>query len=98
MFAAHLSAGTSFHGALQKYFDTKETPAPQSSLSGLWTSVTSALVNINDSPELIEAPIVHPVLQYKGIVDCVSNVKYAYRLDGYFICVSVSVYNSFSCS
>lgn len=73
--AAHLTAGSTFHAALQTYFQTKEPPAAKSPLSDVWTSVTSALANIHDEPELIEAPIVHPILQYKGIVDCVSAVK-----------------------
>lgn len=72
---AHLSAGSQFHTALQTYFHTKQAPEPKSPLSGLWTSVAAALVNVHDEPELIEAPIVHPILQYKGIVDCVSGVK-----------------------
>lgn len=74
-FAAHLTAGSNFHSALQTYFVTKQAPATNSPLAALWSSVSSALVNVHPDPELIEAPIVHPILQYKGIVDCVSNVR-----------------------
>lgn len=71
----HLMAGSNFHSSLQHYFHTKEIPPEDSSLAKIWSSVTGVLNRIEIDPDLIEAPIVHPVLQYKGVVDCVSQVR-----------------------
>lgn len=76
-FLAHLTSGSTFHLALQQYFEKQEVPLATSPpvTHQLWQSVNSILANIKPIAELVEAPIFHPILQYKGIVDCVSTIE-----------------------
>lgn len=73
MVLAHLTQGSGFHSALQTFFETKQPPIDVTeAVSQLWTSVSGPLADIHHDTELVEAPIVHPLLHYKGFVDCVS--------------------------
>lgn len=42
---------------------------------GLWESVTPVLEHISDV-RLVEGSIDHPVLGYKGVIDCVASYRY----------------------
>lgn len=73
MVLAHLTQGSGFHAALQTFFNTKQHPIDVAeAVSKLWTSVSGTLADIRPETELVEAPIVHPLLHYTGFVDCVS--------------------------
>lgn len=74
-FSAHLTKGSQFHLTLQNYFQTGKIPDDRSPIIDTWSSVNSILSKINPKAELVEASIVHPVLKYKGIVDCVAEIE-----------------------
>lgn len=74
-FLAHLQHGSQFHSSIQNYFDNGDTPNPNSQIYETWKSVSPILDQISDKAELVEAPIAHPALMYKGIVDCVASVN-----------------------
>lgn len=71
----HLTTGSNFHLALQNYLKTNIVPDDSSSIIDLWKSVTNVLNDTKLKPELIEQSLVHPILKYKGIVDCVSTIR-----------------------
>lgn len=70
-----LKIGSHFHSSIQNYFENQEVPDDSSSVFKLWQSVGDVLVKLDPKPVLIEKPILHPDLMYKGVIDCVSIVK-----------------------
>lgn len=67
--------GRTFHSAVENYLETRQTPEDSSSVIKLWRSVSHVLVEMDPKPLLTEAPIVHPHLKYKGIVDGLAVIK-----------------------
>ncbi|KAG4068915.1 hypothetical protein HA402_005063 [Bradysia odoriphaga] len=71
---ANLSSGLTFHSSLQQYFLTSEVPTDSSPAFKLWESVRGVLDTFTAMPVSVEKTVHHPVLKYKGICDCVSEV------------------------
>lgn len=76
---ANLNRGLKFHNMLQEYF-TKTGEEDMEPLSEdhpnylVWKSVQSVLPEVDKEALFVETRVQHPVLQYKGVVDCVSCV------------------------
>ncbi|XP_037034186.1 mitochondrial genome maintenance exonuclease 1-like [Bradysia coprophila] len=71
---ANLSSGLIFHSSLQQYFLTSEIPTDSSPAFKLWESVRGVLDTFTAMPVSVEKTVHHPILKYKGICDCVSEV------------------------
>lgn len=66
----NLNRGLRFHNSLQDYFtgimpDTEDL---------VWQSLQSVVPEIERKALFVEKRVVHPVLKYKGVVDCVSSI------------------------
>lgn len=74
----NLSRGLRFHNMVQDYFtgvsDNDHLTSSTDSDSLVWKSVQSVLPEINRPALFVEKRLVHPVLHYKGVVDCVSTI------------------------
>lgn len=77
----NLSRGLRFHNLLQDYFtttaddrDAKELVAEDDPNYPVWKSVQSVLPEIDRDAVFVEKRVQHPVLRYKGVVDCVSTI------------------------
>lgn len=71
---ANLTAGSTFHSSLQEYFLNNEAPEASSPVYKLWESVSGVLDTFTAMPASVEKTVHHPILKYKGIADCVSEV------------------------
>lgn len=71
----NLRTGSLFHLCVENYLTKKQVPDSQSPVFNLWQSVNSTLSALDPKPLMIEKPILHPDLKYKGIIDCVSIIK-----------------------
>lgn len=69
------SLGKEFHSAIEQYLSNGETPATDSSINQLWQSVNPSLNELKPKAVLLEQPILHADLKYRGIIDNVSMVK-----------------------
>lgn len=67
--------GKDFHSAIEQFLNNGETPAPDSSINQLWQSINQSLNELQPKAVLLEQPILHADLKYKGIIDNVSMVK-----------------------
>lgn len=74
----NLSRGLRFHNLLQNYFmglsDNEHLTEESGPDYKVWKSVQTVLPEIERQAMFVEQRLVHPVLQYKGVVDCVSSV------------------------
>ncbi|XP_077290993.1 mitochondrial genome maintenance exonuclease 1-like [Arctopsyche grandis] len=67
-----LERGTQFHNLLSEHFlSVHGVSAVDSALEGVWSSVSHVLKELA-TPKAIESHVVHPVLKYKGIIDCIA--------------------------
>lgn len=71
-----LGLGKEFHSAIEQYLSNGEVPTSQSSINQLWQSVNPSLNELKPRAVLMEQPILHADLKYKGIIDNVSLVKW----------------------
>lgn len=73
----NLDRGLRFHNMLQEYF-TKESAekliTEEDPNYPVWKSVQSVLPEIDKQALFVEKRVRHPVLHYKGVVDCVSFI------------------------
>lgn len=80
----NLGRGLRFHNLLQDHFtsssDTDHSMAQEDPNYLVWQSVQSVLPEIEKPALFVEQRVCHPVLQYKGVVDCVSTIGYAMDL------------------
>lgn len=72
---ATLLRGKDFHSAIENFLNQGDVPSRDSSIVKLWDSIDSSLNNLKLKPFLLEQPILHADLKYKGIIDNVSIVK-----------------------
>lgn len=70
------SLGKEFHSAIEQYLSNGEAPASDSSINQLWQSVNPSLNELKPKAVLLEQPILHADLKYRGIIDNVSMVKW----------------------
>lgn len=70
-----LETGKQFHLAVQNYLTDGQVPNCDSPIINLWQSLDDSIKALNPKPLMIEKPIVHAELKYKGIVDNVSLIK-----------------------
>lgn len=74
----NLSRGLRFHNLLQDYFTGVLPDDPQITETDVnfqvWKSVQAVLPEIEREALFVEHRVAHPVLQYKGVVDCVSAI------------------------
>jgi len=71
---SNLNSGYRFHSSIEHYFRTKEIPTASSPVLQLWESVKGVFDTFTAMPEIVEKPLFHPTLKYKGICDCVSEI------------------------
>lgn len=83
-----LNLGRDFHSAIEQYLTNGQTPDSDSSITHLWQSISPSLNELQPKPVLMEQPVLHADLKYKGIIDNVSLV----RLDIYTAAVHLHVY------
>ena len=69
-----MEGGKLFHQLLSQYFTTPDQIKIDGSVEGVWSSVSSVLKNIG-SAKAIESHVVHPVLKYRGIIDCIATYE-----------------------
>lgn len=69
------SLGKEFHSAIEQYLSNGEVPASDSTINQLWQSVNPSLNELKPKVILLEQPVLHADLKYKGIIDNVSMVK-----------------------
>lgn len=70
-----LDRGKHFHAAIEDFLSQGTIPTRDSSIIQLWDSIDNSLKELNPKPVLLEQPILHAELKYKGIIDNVSIVK-----------------------
>lgn len=70
-----LNLGKDFHSAIEQFLSNGEIPDSDSSVNQLWQSVNPSLNELKPKSVLMEQPILHADLKYKGIIDNVSLVK-----------------------
>lgn len=70
-----LDKGKDFHLAIEDFLNRGQIPAPDSPIIKLWQSIDHSLSELRPKPVLMEQPILHADLKYKGIIDNVSIVK-----------------------
>lgn len=67
--------GKEFHSAIEQFLIDGETPDADASVNQLWQSVSPSLHELQPKSVLVEQPILHADLKYKGIIDNVSLVR-----------------------
>lgn len=72
---ATLDRGKTFHSAIEDFLSQGHEPAHDSPIIQLWQSIDSSLKQLKPKPVLLEQPILHADLKYKGIIDNVSIVE-----------------------
>lgn len=70
-----LQIGKQFHLAIENYLQNGVEPNDNSPVIELWHSLYKDLKRLKPNPVLIEKQVIHPDLQYKGIIDNVSVIK-----------------------
>lgn len=70
-----LQRGKIFHSAIENFLSKGDVPSRDSSIVKLWDSIDNSLNSLKPKPVLLEQPILHADLKYKGIIDNVSIVK-----------------------
>lgn len=70
-----LDRGKNFHMAIENYLCNGQIPDNDSPIIKLWQSIDSSLNQLKPKSVLLEQPILHADLKYKGIIDNVSIVK-----------------------
>lgn len=73
--SVHLTTGSNFHSSLHQYFETRQKVDYPSPLKELWQSVGKTVATIDGKPALVEQPLCHPYLKYKGIADCAATIE-----------------------
>lgn len=79
----NLGRGLRFHNMLQDYFNRSDDESETVVSEGdpnyqVWKSVQSILPEIDQKALFVEQRVQHPVLRYKGVVDCVSTIWYVH--------------------
>lgn len=69
-----LNLGKDFHSAIEQFLNNGQVPEPDSTVNQLWQSVNPSLNELKPKAVLLEQPILHADLKYKGIIDNVSMV------------------------
>lgn len=72
---ATLDRGKTFHSAIEDFLSQGQEPAHDSPIIQLWQSIDSSLKQLKLTPVLLEQPILHADLKYKGIIDNVSIIE-----------------------
>lgn len=67
--------GSLFHKSIENFLLHKTEPENIPTIQNLWGSVKQSLGEVETQPLLVETPLIHPFLKYKGIVDCVSIIR-----------------------
>lgn len=70
-----LNRGKNFHLAIENFLSQGQVPDNDSPIIKLWQSIDSSLTQLKPKSVLLEKPILHADLKYKGIIDNVSIVK-----------------------
>lgn len=70
-----LDRGKEFHSAIENYLSSGTIPGAESSVIKLWESIDNSLKQLQPKAVLLEQPILHATLKYKGIIDNVSVVR-----------------------
>lgn len=70
-----LNIGKEFHAAIEQFLTDGQIPDADSSVNQLWQSVHPRLHELKPKAILLEQPILHADLKYKGIIDNVSLVR-----------------------
>lgn len=70
-----LDRGKNFHKAIENFLSQGQIPDNDSPIIKLWQSIDSSLNKLKPKSVLLEKPILHADLKYKGIIDNVSIVK-----------------------
>lgn len=73
---ALLDRGSKFHTCIKQFLEVKDERAVEvdADTEGVWKSVQNVLSKISDVRHL-EEDVAHPILLYKGIVDCVASYE-----------------------
>lgn len=76
-FAGILSNGKSLHSSIECYL--RGTPPEEISIAepnqGHWNSLNAILASI-DHVHVLESHVIHPKLQYCGVIDCVAEFRF----------------------
>lgn len=83
-----LDRGKNFHAAIEDFLNRGQTPAPDSPIINLWQSIGQSLDELQPKPVLLEQPILHVDLKYKGIIDNVSVVKWVEPYSANRLCLT----------
>lgn len=70
-----LHRGKEFHSAIECFLKFGKYPDSNSSIIKLWESIDSSLNELTPKAILLEQPVLHTDLKYRGIIDNVSMVK-----------------------
>ena len=77
VFAELFSNGRNFHECVGEHLqfgtDVSELRLAEAN-GGLWESITPVLDHVTDV-RLVESTVEHPVLGYKGVIDCVARYR-----------------------
>lgn len=68
--------GSMFHSAIENFLNDRTEPEDSPQISHLWNSIRNELQHVESKPLFTEKALIHKQLCYRGIVDCVSMVKY----------------------
>ena len=72
-----LNQGQKFHSCLKSYLESDEKEnysICDKDVEKCWMSLNHVLPDI-DNVKLIEKPVYHPVLMYRGVLDCVASYR-----------------------
>lgn len=89
---ALLNRGSKFHSCIKQYLEDKDERAVvlDEDTEAVWRSLDKVLPMISDVRHL-EENVAHPILLYKGIVDCVASYQYVFNLLHFaLLCILIS--------
>lgn len=75
MQAKTFATGSKFHKSIENFLTDRIEPDDTTGIEHLWDSINPTLQTLDAKPLLTEKYVTHPILRYKGIVDCVSIVQ-----------------------
>lgn len=78
------SNGTNLHLCIQKYLEGQSDIDLKEPNRGHWTSLELVLNDVTDVA-CTEKPVKHPILRYKGILDCVANYRLVFAVILHFV-------------
>ncbi|XP_065346671.1 mitochondrial genome maintenance exonuclease 1-like [Cloeon dipterum] len=65
--------GSQFHSVIQNHLSGKPLTLPPE-IEGCWSSVSKVMPELGMVMNL-ESPVLHPTLQYRGIIDCIAEFR-----------------------